>query len=165
MKWRHRKRRWVDELFSRKLNNLVTLETRSVFHVWKRTQGWFAIFQGRRGRRCCPRCHTVKKPDCVEPEIKMAGVIPETQVAQSAHLEKLPVAKFQRCQTHCQGPATRWDYCRYSPMSARTKNQRWPPSTGSTYVTSYISACIWDSNEIPTATPTFSGSANTIGPL
>ena len=107
MEWRHRKRRWVDEFFSRKLIYLVTLESRSVFHIWEHTQGCFAIFRVHRSHRCCPQCHTVLKSNCVEPEIKMADVIPETHVARSADLEQLPAAKFQRCPPYFQGPATR----------------------------------------------------------
>ena len=90
MEWRHRKRRWVDYFFSRKLIYLVTNESRSVFHVCGRTQGCFAIFRERRRHHCCPQCHTMLKSNRVEPEIKMADVIPETHIAWSADLEQLP---------------------------------------------------------------------------
>ena len=50
----------------------------------------------------------------------------------------------------------------YFPTSGWLVNQRWLPLTGSTYAMSYISACVWDSNEIQTATLTFSGSRNTV---
>ena len=66
---------------------LVTLESGSVFHVWGRTQGRFAIFRKLRSHRCCPQCHTMLKSNRVEPEIKMADVIPETHTARSADLE------------------------------------------------------------------------------
>jgi len=38
-------------------------------------------------------------------------------------------------------------------MSGWVRNQRWRPGTGSRYELTYISACMRDGNEIPTATP------------
>ena len=40
------------------------------------------------------------------------------------------------------------------------RNQRWQPVTVSRYDITHISACMHDSNEIPTAIPMFSGSDN-----
>jgi len=40
------------------------------------------------------------------------------------------------------------------------RNQRWPPGTGSRYEITCSSACVRDSNEIPTATPMFSKASN-----
>ena len=60
--------------------------------------------------------------------------------------------RFQWLLPRFRSPATRWNYCEYSPTSRWLVNQRWPPLTGNTYAMSYISASVWDSNEIPTAT-------------
>jgi len=48
------------------------------------------------------------------------------------------------------------------PDVQKKRNQRWLPLTGSRYEITYISACIHNSNEIPTAIPMFSTLGNTI---
>jgi len=48
------------------------------------------------------------------------------------------------CQT------TQMDWSKHSRVSRWVSNQRWPSVTGSGYGIMYVSACIRDSNEIPT---------------
>ena len=95
-------------------------------------------------------------------KIKMAAVRPD--VIMMSWFER-DVTKFPTESQIFWGPATRWQILEYSSTSGWLVNQRWLPLTGSTYAMSYISACIWDSNEIPTAASTFSGSSNPVGLL
>jgi len=52
---------------------------------------------------------------------------------------------------------------RYCPLPGWVVYQRWRPATGSGYRITYISACMHDSNEIPTAIPMFKRSSNMTG--
>ena len=83
----HRKRRCVDGIFSRKVVNLVTFKWRSVFHPLERKRCCFANFWERRSRRCCSQYHTMLNSIRVQPEIKMADVIPETHAVRITDLE------------------------------------------------------------------------------
>ena len=88
--------------------------------------------------------------------IKMAAVRPD--VNGMSWFER-NISKFRTATTTVWGPATRRDICGYSPRSWWLINQTWPPFTCSI---AYSSSCVWDSNEIPMVTPTFSGSSNTV---
>jgi len=56
-----------------------------------------------------------------------------------------------------------WDHetrqCEHTTTSGWVIYQRWPPVTGSAYEIAYISACMRDSNEIPTDIPLFLASS------
>jgi len=73
--------------------------------------------------------------------------------------------KFLRLYLCFRCQATRLDWSKYWRLSGWVRNQRWQPVTGpvtgSGYEITYISDCMRDNNEIPTAIPMFSISSNT----
>ena len=88
---------------------------------------------------------------------KMAVSHLEILIAQLVHKK---ATKFQRLYLCFRGQATRLDHCRDCPTGILVVNQRWRHVTGSRNDIMYISACIHDKNEIPTAIPLFSGLGN-----
>ena len=92
-----------------------------------------------------------KKYQATPTKIEKAAVRPD--VIMMSWFER-DITKFPTAARICLGPATRWHIFEYSSTSGWLVNQRWLPLTGSTYAMPYISACIWNSNEIPTVTPT-----------
>jgi len=88
-----------------------------------------------------------------------------SEVNMEWHISQLVcemATKFQRLYLFFRCQATRMDCSKHCRVSGWVRNQRWRPITGSDCGTTYISACMLDSNDIPTAIPMFSMSSNTI---
>ena len=127
---------------------MVTLESRSVFHLWEQIQDCFANFPENRSHRCCSQCHTMLKSNRVQPQIKMVNVIPETAVARLQILNSCRQRNFNgytpKFSVYTAGLVWILSVVRVTGKSNMAANNR-------KYIcNSSFSACTQDSHEIPT---------------